>query len=105
LRRRGHDVRVLVRPAAKIEGLWDASVEVLRADLRGTSLLTPMLEGIEVVFHLAAAVRADENEALATTVAGTQRLLDAITGGSIRRLVLASSVAVYDWHVARGALT
>jgi nucleoside-diphosphate-sugar epimerase len=104
LRRRGHDVRVLVRPAAKTEGLFDASVEVARADLRGSSLLTPILKGIEVVLHLAAAVRADENEALATTVAGTQRLLDAITEVGTRRLVLASSVAVYDWHLARGAL-
>jgi nucleoside-diphosphate-sugar epimerase len=64
-----------------------------------------MLEGVEVVFHLAAAVRGDETEALATTVAGTQRLLAAITQAGTRRLVLASSVAVYDWHVARGALT
>jgi nucleoside-diphosphate-sugar epimerase len=64
-----------------------------------------MLEGIEVVFHLAAAIRADENEALATNVAGTQRLLDAMTQAGGRRFVLASSVAVYDWRVARGALS
>jgi nucleoside-diphosphate-sugar epimerase len=105
LRRRGHDVRVLIRPAAKTVGVWDASVEVARADLRGTSALTTMLEGVEVVFHLAAAIRADETEALATTVAGTQRLLDAMAEAGTRRLVLASSVAVYDWHVACGALT
>jgi nucleoside-diphosphate-sugar epimerase len=105
LRRRGHDVRVLVRPGVKTAALWDASVEVARADLRGTSLLTSILEGIEVVFHLAAAVRADANEALATTVAGTQRLLDAITQAGTRRLLLASSIAVYDWSVARDSLT
>src|SRR5215831_14127936 len=96
LRRRAHDVRVLVRPAANTAGLWDASVEVARADLRGDSLPTSMLEGIDVVFHLAAFVRGDESEALATTVAGTQRILDAMAESRTRKLVLASSITVYD---------
>ena len=105
LRRRGHHVRALVRPAARIEGLWDGSVEVARADLRGNAPLSAALEGMDVVLHLAADVRGDEADALATSVAGTQLLLDAISVAGVRRLVLASSVTVYDWHAARRALT
>jgi 2-alkyl-3-oxoalkanoate reductase len=105
LRRRGHQVRALVRPAARIEGLWDDTVEVARADLRGGPSLAPVLQGIDIVLHLAAAVRGDEADALAASVAGTQRLLAAMTVAGVRRLVLASSVTVYDWHVAHGALT
>jgi len=105
LRRRGHAVRALVRPGARTGGLWDDAVEVARADLRGDSSLTPMLKGIDIVLHLAADVWGDEADALATTVAGTQRLLAAMTEVGTRRLVLASSITVYDWRVARGALT
>jgi nucleoside-diphosphate-sugar epimerase len=105
LGQRGHHVRALVRPAARIEGLWDGSVEVVRADLRGNAPLSAALEGVEVILHLAATVQGDEADALATSVAGTQRLLDALPTSRVRRLVLASSVTVYDWHAARRALT
>lgn len=105
LRRRGHFVRAVVRPATCALGLWDDGVEVARADLRGGSCLTNMLEGIDVVLHLAAVVRGDEADALAATIAGTQRLLTDMAKVGIRRLVLASSITVYDWHLVQGTLT
>jgi len=39
------------------------------------------------------------------TVIGTERLLEAMKGSGVRRLLLASSISVYDWKAARGALT
>jgi nucleoside-diphosphate-sugar epimerase len=104
LRRRGHFVRALVRPATCTVGLWDDGVEVARADLRGSPYLTAILEGIDVVLHLAADVRGDEAGALTTTVAGTQRLLTDMAKVGVRRLVLASSITVYDWHRVEGSL-
>jgi nucleoside-diphosphate-sugar epimerase len=89
LRRRGHFVRAVVRPATCTAGFWDDGVEVARADLRGSPYLTAILEGIHVVLHLAADVRGDEAGALTTTVAGTQRLLTDMAKVGVRRLVLA----------------
>jgi nucleoside-diphosphate-sugar epimerase len=103
---RGLDVRVLVRPAAALEGMsWAKSVDVFRADLRSASNLEQAFDGVDVLVHLAAAVTGGEDAQFAATVVGTERLLDAMSRTSCRRIVLASSFSVYDWSAIRGTLT
>ncbi len=103
LRARGWEVRALVRPAARLEGLsWPASVDVFRADLRSGRDLEPAFEGVDVLLHLAAAVSGGEDLQFAVAVAGTERLLGAMARSACRRLVLASSFAVYDVGTIRG---
>src|SRR4051795_6559369 len=54
---RGHSVRALVRPAARLDDLdWPGRVEVVRADLRVTQDLTGLFGGVDILVHLAAAV-------------------------------------------------
>lgn len=102
---RGHDVRALVRPAARLEQLgWPPTVEVFRADLRSTRGLEPAFDGVDVLMHLAAAVSGGEDLQFSATVVGTERLLRAMSRTSCRRLVLASSFSVYDWSVITGTL-
>ncbi len=102
---RGHRVRALVRPAAAVEALgWPASVEVVRGDLRAAPALESAFEGIDVLVHLAAQVTGGEDLQFAATVGGTERLLGAMARTACRRLVLASSFAVYDWSAIRGTL-
>jgi UDP-glucose 4-epimerase len=106
LLRRGHEVRALVRPAAALDDLgWPVAVEVHRADLRAAADLPSAFEGVDVLVHLAAAVRGGEDAQFAATVAGTERLLGAMSRSQTRRLVLASSFSVYDWSAIRGTLT
>jgi 2-alkyl-3-oxoalkanoate reductase len=101
---RGHSVRALVRPAASVEPLgWPPAVEVVRADLRGGALES-LFPGVEAVIHLAAAVTGGEDAQFAATVVGTERLLAAMEGFTVRRLVLASSFSVYDWSHIHGTL-
>ena len=89
---------------AQLEGLgWPASVEVLRADLRGGDL-DPVFAGVDVLVHLAAAVTGGEDAQFAASVVGTERLLEAMARSSTRRLVLASSFSVYDWSEIRDTL-
>jgi UDP-glucose 4-epimerase len=105
LRSRGHEVRAMVRPAARIEDLgWPPSVGVVRADLRVARDLESCFEGIDVLVHLAAAVTGGEDLQFAATVGGTERLLEAMARTSCRRVVLASSFAVYDWSAIRSTL-
>ena len=49
-----------------------------------------------MLVHLAAAVSGGEDAQFAGTVAGTERLLEAMATSACRRLVLASSFSVYD---------
>lgn len=102
---RGHRVRALVRPAARVDELgWSDSVGLFRADLRSTRELEPAFEGVDVLVHLAASVAGGEDAQFAATVVGTERLLEAMARTSCRRMVLASSFAVYDWSSIRGTL-
>jgi UDP-glucose 4-epimerase len=102
---RGHAVRALVRPAARIDELgWPASVEVVRADLRSSRDLEAVFDGIDVLLHAAAAVGGGDDAMFASTVVGTERLLGAMAKTSCRRVTLISSFSVYDWSEIAGTL-
>lgn len=102
---RGIHVRAMIRPAARVEELrWPSTVEVFRADLRSTRELAAAFDGIDVLIHLAAVVSGGEDAQFAGTVAGTERLLDAMAAGACRHIVLCSSFSVYDYGAAGGSL-
>ena len=102
---RGIKVRAMVRPVASLDQLeWTSSVEVFRADLRTSRDLACAFEGVDVLIHLAAVVSGGEEAQFAGTVAGTERLLDAMATTSCRRLILCSSFSVYDFSSARRVL-
>jgi 2-alkyl-3-oxoalkanoate reductase len=102
---RGVEVRAMVRPAARLEALgWPSSVEVFRADLRSSRELPLAFEDIDVLIHLAAVVSGGEDAQFAGTVAGTERLLDAMAASACRRLVLCSTFSVYDYSSTRRTL-
>jgi UDP-glucose 4-epimerase len=95
----------MVRPAARLEPLgWPSSIEVFNADLRSSRELERAFEGIDVLVHLAAVVSGAEETQFAGTVAGTERLLDAMAASACRRLVLCSSFSVYNYSAARRTL-
>jgi nucleoside-diphosphate-sugar epimerase len=105
LLQRGHAVRALVRPAARIDELgWPDSVEVVRADLRSSRDLAGAFDGVDVLVHAAAAVTGGDDGMFASTVVGTERLLSAMAGTACRRVALVSSFSVYDWSAIRGTL-
>ena len=95
--RRGHDVRVLVRPRQSVDDRpWGNAVSVAAADLRHDDLAVA-LDEVDVVVHLAARVLGSPEERFASTVAGTERLLAALPGTDVRRVLLASTISVYDF--------
>jgi nucleoside-diphosphate-sugar epimerase len=101
----GNTVRALVRPATDVEKIgWPSSVEVVRGDLRSARELAPAFDDVDVLVHLAAAVTGGDDAMFASTVSGTERLLTAMAGTACRRIVLASSFAVYDWSEIRDTL-
>jgi 2-alkyl-3-oxoalkanoate reductase len=102
---RGHQVRALVRPEAAIDALSALGVtDVFRADLRTTRDLALAFADVDLLVHLAAAVSGGEDAQFASTVVGTERLLEAMSLTTCRRLLLASSFSVYDWALINGTL-
>ena len=74
--------------------------EILEGDLRDSSRLEEAVRGIEVIFHEAAFVSVpqsmDEPQAcFDVNISGTSRLFDLARAASVRRVVVASSAAIY----------
>ena len=102
---RGIEVRTMVRPAAGLDQLgWPSQVDVFRADLRTSRELEGAFDGVGALIHLAAVVSGSEDAQFAGTVAGTERLLDAMAASACRRIVLCSSFSVYDYSSTRRVL-
>lgn len=95
--RAGHQVRALVRAGSAVPAQWPAEVEVVRGDVGDLASLETAVRDQDAVVHLAAMVGGGDADQFAVTVAGTERLLTALEGSSVSRLVLASSFSVYDW--------
>jgi 2-alkyl-3-oxoalkanoate reductase len=105
LLRDGHAVRALVRQNSPFDSMArSAALETYRADLTTTEDLSPAFDGVDVLVHLAAAVTGDEGRMFAATVQGTERLLASMAKSNCRRIVLASTFAVYDWYGIKSVL-
>jgi UDP-glucose 4-epimerase len=99
----GQPVRVLDDfSTGKIENLAGVlgSVEVLTGDVRDPDAVRSAADGAQVLFHLAAIASvqrsiADPAETLAVNLGGTLNVLEAARAAGCRRVVFASSAAVY----------
>lgn len=103
LLRHGHSVRVFDNlSSGRNENLavLDGQVEVMCGDLRDLAAVRAAVEGVEVVFHEGAAASAPHSVAdplgsLEINVTGTQHVLLAARDAGVRRVVYASSSAIY----------
>lgn len=96
---RGHAVRALVRSTSRtLPADWRGRAQVVRADLRTAPALESLFDGVDVLVHLAATMRASADDPFASTTTGTERLLHAMrAAGSTRCMVLGGSCSVYDY--------
>jgi dTDP-L-rhamnose 4-epimerase len=106
---RGYQVRVLDSLDAQVHGeethgqrppYLASEVELVRGDVRDPDAVTRALEGVDMVFHLAAAVGVGQSmyEIVRYTDVnnlGTAVLLEALLKQPVRRLVVASSMSIY----------
>ncbi len=74
--------------------------EVLEGDLRDASHVEEAVRGVEIIFHEAAFISVPQSMEEPQTcfdvnITGTSRLLDAARAASVRRVVIASSAAIY----------
>jgi dTDP-L-rhamnose 4-epimerase len=102
----GHVVRVLdnlsprVHQGGRRPSYLDSQVDLIVGDVRDGALVEKALDGIDVVFHLAAAVGAGESvfevdRCMSANNVGTAVLLDRVVRSSVERLILGSSASIY----------
>jgi dTDP-L-rhamnose 4-epimerase len=104
---RGHRVRALDCLSAQVHGpdaprpsYLDPEVELIRGDVRDPESVRRALKGVDVVYHLAAAVGVGQSMyeiAQYTSVnnMGTAVLLEALVARPVDRLIVASSMSLY----------
>jgi nucleoside-diphosphate-sugar epimerase len=94
----GWDVTVLARSPQRLASRHQGHVSVLTADLRQ---VLPTLPAVDAIVHAAADMETHHATRLMqeTTVAGTQRLLDAARKAGVGRFLHVSSQAVYGFDV------
>lgn len=97
---RGHAVRVLDDLSSGDTARLDAAVNFTRGDVEDKPKMWRLLDGVDCVVHLAARVSVPESalyprEYNRTNVSGTVAIMEAMRDAGIKRVVLASSGAVY----------
>jgi dTDP-L-rhamnose 4-epimerase len=105
---RGHQVRVFDNLTEQVHGAGPrpdylaADVELLRGDMRDLEAVREALDGVDVVYHLAAAVGVGQSmyqiaHYMGANTQGTANLLQAMLDrkGRIEKLIVASSMSIY----------
>lgn len=98
---RGDHVRVLDNfSTGNRENLAGLDIELIEADLRDASRVTQACRGVETIFHEAAFVSVSQSmkeptECFDVNVTGTASLMQAAHKYGVRRVVFATSAAVY----------
>jgi nucleoside-diphosphate-sugar epimerase len=98
---RGHAVRALDLATALGAARWSSTaVEACEADLCGADL-SDACRGVDAAVHLAAQLQGEAAAMVEAATVGTTRLVEAMAAAGARRLVLASSLSVYDWSAGQ----
>lgn len=96
----GHEVRVLDDLSSGDRGALGSGVHFNRGDVNNIPLMWSMLQDVDCVYHLAARVSVAQSilyprDYNTANVGGTVSLMEAMRDAGIRRVVLASSGAIY----------
>ena len=95
---KGYEVRALARKTSDLSHLKTTGAEIVFGDVTEYDTLSPVVKGIDIVFHCAAKVTPGwgtwpEYEAI--TVKGTENMLKASAEAGVKRFLQVSSVTVY----------
>ena len=97
----GHRIRCLLRRSSDEQGLLNAVscpelVEIVRVDLRQADDVRAALTGCRTLLHLAAGLSGSASTLFASGAVATRKLLHAAADAGVHRVVLISSLGVYE---------
>lgn len=93
-------LRLLIPKNESLKNLPAESFEIIRGDIRDKKIVKKAMEGIEVIYHLAALTidggkYYKQKQYQEVNVEGTVNLLEQCRGKKIKKFILFSSIAVY----------
>ncbi len=96
----GHAVRVIDDLSSGDKSMLHSAIHFTRGDINNIPLLWSMLQEVDCVYHLAARVSVAQSvlyprDYNTSNVGGTVSLMEAIRDAGVKRVVLASSGAIY----------
>ena len=92
---RGEKVRVLILPGEDSHSLDGLDIERVEGDILDRESLRKAMQGVDVVFHLAALVSITEDQASlleAVNVEGTRNVIEAAKAQGVKKMVYTSSI-------------
>jgi len=96
----GSKVRVFCRRSSRVDDL-PMNIGLWFGDIRDISALRGALDGIDMVYHCAAAMSGDWADFYESTVLGTKNLLEASRGSNVKRIIYLSSLSVLNYSLLR----
>jgi predicted dehydrogenase/nucleoside-diphosphate-sugar epimerase len=93
----GYYVRALVRRLSHTTHLEKVGVELVYGDIRNFDSVSDASNGMDIVVHLAAALRGNAEYMLDCAVQGTRNVDEAAKVAGVKRVIYISSMAVYDY--------
>lgn len=93
----GYYVRAFVRELSHISLLEQLGVELLYGDVRNPDNLCKAAEGMDIIVHLAAALRGTFGFVESCSVDGTKNVAEAAKIKNVKRVIYMSSMSVYDY--------
>jgi dihydroflavonol-4-reductase len=98
LHQRGHTVRALVRDPARAADLVAQGIEIVTGDLRDRAAVYRAVDGVDVVYHIAALYREAglaEHVYFQVNAEAVGTVIEAAAEGGVRRVVHCSTVGVH----------
>ncbi len=98
----GTAVRVLARRPLPADLATHPLIELVLGDLGDAHAVKEAVAGIDLVYHVGAAMKGSTNEFERGTIAGTRNIVESCLAHRVGRLVYMSSLAVIDTDAGRG---
>lgn len=93
--RQGHDMRILDLAPASAAMQANPRVTYIQGDLADKTTVQKVVEGIDLIIHLAWSFMEDPHTIFGTDILGTAHLLDAAVSAGVRSFIYASTAVVY----------
>jgi len=90
----GQRIRILVRREPPDELMKDQRVEVVLGDLGDPAVVDRAVKGVDLVYHVGAAMRGGREDFERGTVVGTGNVVDSVLRHQVSKLVYVSSLSV-----------
>ncbi len=101
----GYYIRAYVRKTSHTETLEDMGVELVYGDIREAKILQEAAQGMDIIIHIAAALKGSVSFMLDSCVTGTTNVAEAARHAKVKRVIYISSFSVYEYfHVKDGTV-